>query len=56
MASSIRDSTGTNETVTTVKGDVALITRHRNGYILTATLTEFHRSAGVNILPVGLTR
>ena len=29
MASSICDSTGTNETVTTVNGDVALITRHR---------------------------
>ena len=30
-ASSICDSTGTNETLTTVKGDVALITRHRRG-------------------------
>ena len=52
-ASSIRDSTGTNETVTTVNGEVALITRQRKGYILTATLTEFHRPADVNILPGG---
>ena len=52
-ANSIRDSTGTNETLTTVKGDVALITRHRNGYILTVTLTELHRPAGINILPGG---
>ena len=50
-ASSIRDSTGTNETVTTVNGDVALTTRQRNGYILTTTLTALHRPAGVNILP-----
>ena len=54
MASSIRDSTGTNETVTSVKGRCGLITRQQNGYILTATLTEFHCPVGINILSGGL--
>ena len=43
----LRDS---NETVTTVNVDVALITRQRNGYILTSSLAELHRPAGINIL------